>query len=159
MSPLLTILTHEMTRSLKNGEQLRLDTIRFLLAAVRNDAIAKYGAKGEEGLNDADVLGVIKKQAKSHRESVEAFEKAGRTELATKEKAELAILEEYLPRELSDEEVKSLLKPVISSGETNPSTTSRQDFGLLMGQAMKAVKGQADGGRVSAILKAMLQSK
>lgn len=158
MSPLLTILTHEMTRSLKNGEQLRLDTIRFLLAAVRNDAIAKYGAKGEEGLNDADVLGVIKKQAKSHRESVEAFEKAGRTELATKEKVELAILEEYLPKQLSDEEIKAFIAPLVAPREINP-LTGGQDFGKLMGLAMKAVDGQADGGRVAEILKEMLQSK
>ncbi len=148
------MLTRELrlslTTALKAGESRRVDTLRFLLAAVQNTAIAKYGAKGEEGLTDADVLEVIKKQAKTHKESIDAFTKAGRTELAAKEKEELTILEVYLPKQLTDETIQALLAPVAASGETN--------FGKLMGSAMAAVKGQADGGRVSSILKQMLSS-
>lgn len=147
---LIDELRKTLTTSLKAGDRRRVDTLRFLLAAAGNEAIAKYGAKGEAGLTDADVLDVIRKQTKSHRESIEAFEKAGRTELATKEKEELAILEEYLPRQFSDEEIKKILQPLISNGEIN--------FNVLMGQAMKAVKDQADGSRVSVILKRMLPS-
>ncbi len=148
------MLTRELrlslTTALKAGESRRVDTLRFLLAAVQNTAIAKYGAKGEEGLTDADVLEVIKKQAKTHKESIDAFTKAGRTELAAKEKEELTILEVYLPKQLTDETIQALLAPVAASGETN--------FGKLMGSAMAAVKGQAGGGRVSSILKQMLSS-
>lgn len=141
-------LRQSLTTALKAKDRRRVDTLRFLLAAVQNTAIAKYGAKGEEGLTDADVLEVIKKQAKTHKESIDVFTKAGRGELATKESEELSILESYLPKQLTDEELKALLVPVAASGEGN--------FGLLMGLAMAAVIGQADGGRVSSILKQML---
>ncbi len=145
---LLDQIKTSITTALKSGESRRVDTLRFLVAAVQNVAIAKYGAKGVEGLTDADVLDVIKKQAKTHKESIDAFTQAGRTELAAKEAEELAILEAYLPKPLTDEEIKILLAPVLVSG--------KKDFGKLMGKAMAAVKGQADGGVVSAILKQML---
>lgn len=141
-------LRQSLTTALKANDRRRVDTLRFLLAAVQNTAIAKYGAKGEEGLTDADVLEVIKRQAKTHKESIDAFTKAGRTELAVKESEELVILEAYLPKQLTGEEIKALLSPVVATGETN--------FGKLMGLAMAAVKGKADGGRVSSILKQML---
>ncbi len=143
-------LRQSLTTALKAKDRRRVETLRFLLAAIQYAAIAKYGAKGEEGLTDTDVLEVIKKQAKTHKESVDAFTKAGRSELAAKESEELTILESYLPKQLTDEELKTLLLPVAASGEGN--------FGLLMGKAMAAVKGQADGGRVSSILKQMLSS-
>lgn len=140
-------LQQDITTSLKAGNTRRLETLRFLLAAVTNSAIAKYGAAADTQLTDQDVLDVIKKQAKTHRESIEAFQKAGRSELVQKEQEELAILESFLPKEMSDEALKALLEPVARSGETN--------FGLLMKQAMAAVRGQADGGRVSAMLREM----
>lgn len=138
----------DLTQSLKKGDTVRVGTLRFLLSAVQNTAIHSYGNASETSLTDEDVLGVIKKQTKTHRESIEAFEKAGRGELVAKEQAELTILESFLPKQLSDEELKTLLSPVISSGEKN--------FGLLMKQAMAAVKGQTDGGRVAAILKQLM---
>ena len=147
MSTLLNSLQREVTVALKSGDRVRVDTLRFLLSAVRNSAIAKYANVGEAGLTDRDVLDVIAKQVKTHRESVEAFTKAGRTELADREASQLAILEAYLPKQMTDADLKKLLEPIASSGEKN--------FGLLMGQAMNVVKGQADGQRVSAILKRM----
>lgn len=147
---LLSSLQSDVVTSLKRGDTLRVSALRFLLAAIRNSAIAKYGAAGESSLTEEDIFGVIKKQVKSHRESIEAYQKAGRRELQQKEEAELAILSAFLPKQLSDEQVGQLLEPIIASGEKN--------FGLLMGGAMKAVKGQADGTRVSGILKKMLQS-
>src|SRR3989344_3100516 len=92
-------LKHSVIAALKGGDSRRVETLRFLLAAVQNMAIAKYGSDADTKLTDQDVLGVIKAQAKTHRESVEAFEKAGRNELATKEKEELSILATYLPKE------------------------------------------------------------
>lgn len=143
-------LKHSVIAALKGGDSRRVETLRFLLAAVQNVAIAKYGAEADTKLTDQDVLAVIKAQAKTHRESVEAFEKAGREELASKEKEELTILSSYLPKELTDEELRSLLRPLAASGEKN--------FGLLMGSAMKLVAGRADGGRVSTALKSLLPS-
>lgn len=143
-------LKHSVIVALKQGDTRRVETLRFLLAAVQNTAIAKYGSEADTKLRDQDVLGVIKAQAKTHRESIDAFQKAGRETLAIKEKEELAILSTYLPKELSDEELQTLLKPLAATEEKN--------FGLLMGSAMKLVAGQADGGRVSSVLKQLLSS-
>ncbi len=138
----------DLNASLKAGKTMRVGTIRFLISAIRNFAIAKYAAAWESSLTEADILEVVKKQVKTHKESIEAFEKANRAELAAKEKEELAVLEEFAPKEMSDEDLKKLLAPIAASGE--------QNFGLLMKNAMAAVKGQADGGRVAATLKQML---
>lgn len=140
-------LQKELQESLKKGDSVRVGTLRFLLSAVSNAAIAKYGNQSEARLTDEDVLDAIKKQVKTHKESIDAFEKAGRAELAQKEKEELAILEVYLPKEISDEEIRKILEPVAASGG---------EFGPLMGKAMQAVAGKAGGGRVSAILKELL---
>lgn len=145
---LLQDIQTTVTESLKKGDAVRVETLRFLISAVKNVAINKYGVDADTKLTDADVLDAIKKQVKTHKESVEAFAKAGRTELAEQEKAQLTILESYLPKEMSDEELKALLMPVASIGG---------DFGPLMGKAMAVVKGQADGGRVSAMLRALVQ--
>lgn len=147
---LLDTIKIDVQQSLKNRDTIRVDTLRFLIAAVRNAAIAKYGAQGESAVTDTDVLEAIKKQVKTRKESIEAFEKAGRTDLSEKEKKELDILAAFLPKELSDEELKALLKPIAESGEKN--------FGLLMKQAMAVVQGKAEGGRVSAILKSLSTS-
>lgn len=142
---LLDDLKKDSMDSLKRGQKARVDALRFLISAVRNLAIAKYGAAGESSITDADVLEIIKKQVKTHRESVEAFEHAGRTELVQKEKDELAVLEAFLPKQTSDEELRVILAPIVASGEKN--------FGLLMKQSMAAVGDKADGGRVAALLK------
>lgn len=147
---LLDTLKSQLTTAMKAHDTVTVDTVRFLLAAVRNAAIDKYGAEGEAKVTDADILDVVKKQVKTHHESVEAFTKAGRAELAGQEKAQLAVLEQYLPKQMSDEELKALIAPVAAQGG---------DFGPLMGKAMAAVKGGADGGRVSAILKQLLSSQ
>jgi len=145
---LLDNLKQDLTNALKKGERERVETLRFLIAAINNAAITKYGREAQEKLTDSDVLEVVKKQVKTHRESIEAFQKGGRTDLVTKEQAQLEILQTYLPAELSDTELKQLLEPVIASGEKN--------FGLLMKQAMSAVGEKADGGRVASLLRQML---
>lgn len=147
---LLADIQAQVTESLKKGDSVRVETLRFLISAVKNTAITKYGVEADTKLTDADVLDVVKKQVKTHKESVEAFEKAGRAELAEKEKAQLVILESYLPKQISDEELKAILAPVIAQGG---------DFGPMMGKAMAKVAGQADGGRVSAMLKIMQSAK
>lgn len=134
---------------MKAGTAVRTETLRFLISAVRNTGIAKYGNSWETSVTDADIVDVVKKQIKTHKESVEAFTKAGRAELAAKEQAEIVVLEGFAPKEITDEELKKLLAPVAASGEAN--------FGLLMKAAMAAVAGQADGARVSALLRQMLQ--
>jgi hypothetical protein len=144
---LLQTLQQQVIDSMKARDAIRVDTLRFLISAVKTVAINKYGVDSDTKLTDADVLDVIKKQVKTHKESVDAFTNAGRSELAEKEAAQLAILESYLPKEITDDELRALLAPVAAAGG---------DFGPLMGKAMSAAKGQADGARVSAMLKQLL---
>lgn len=141
-------LQSDLNASLKAGRMVRVGTIRLLISAIRYYAISKYGNVWESSLSESDILEVVKKQIKTHKESIEAFEAAHRLELVDKERGELVILEEFAPKEMSDEDLKKLLEPIASSGEAN--------FGLRMKQAMAAVKGQADGGRVASILKQMI---
>ncbi len=147
---LMDRLQTDLASSLKAGKSDRVETIRFLMAGIGNFAGTKYGGEWEKKLTDADSIEVVKKQIKTHRESIEAFEKAGRQELVTREKAQLTVLEEFAPEELSDEDVKKILEPIVASGEKN--------FGLLMKQAMAAVAqaGYAEGGRVASVLKSLL---
>lgn len=146
---LLQDLQKDIIVSLKAGDGMRVETLRFLVSAVKNSGIAKYGAETDAKLNDADVVDVIKKQVKSHRESVDAFEKAGRNELAAKEKSQLVILEAMLPKEMSDEELKKIVINAVKTGETN--------FGKLMGLVMREVNGNANGNRVSQMVKQQLE--
>ncbi len=139
-----------MQAALKAHDAVTVETLRFLLAAVRNAAIAKYGAEGETRVTDTDVLDIVKKQVKTHNESVDAFTKAGRTELARREKEQLAILESYLPAQLTDDELRILLEPIAAEGG---------EFGPMMGRAMKAAAGKADGTRVSSVLRQLTASK
>src|SRR3989339_230844 len=97
---LLDDLKADVLTSMKKGDHVRVDTLRFLLAAIRNAAISKYQAAGEAAMKDEDVLDVIKKQVKTHKESIEAFTKASRNELVLKEQGELTILEAFLPKEI-----------------------------------------------------------
>jgi uncharacterized protein YqeY len=144
-------LQKDLNVSLKAGKSVRVLTLRSLISAIRNATIAKYGAAAETSVTPADILDVVKKQVKTHKESIDAFTNAKRPELVAKEQAELDVLEEFAPKEISDEELKKILASVASSGE--------QNFGLLMKSAMAAVKGQADGGRVASILKQLASSK
>lgn len=145
---LLQDIQDQSTAALKAGNRVRVSTLRMLISAVKNAAISKYGADSEKKLTDADVLETIKKQVKTHRESIEAFRLGNRQDLVASEQAELTILEAYLPKELSDEELKKTLEPVLATGEKN--------FGLLMKQAMAAVAGKVDGGRVAAMMKQLV---
>lgn len=144
---LMDQLQSDLITSLKAGKAARVETIRFLIAGVRNFVTAKYGNTWEKDMKDSDVTDVVKKQIKTHNESIEAFTKAGRQELVDREMAQLAILQEFAPKELSDEDLHAILKPIALSGEKN--------FGLLMKNAMSAVGGRADGGRVSMLLRQM----
>ena len=149
-------LKKDVMDSLKRGETVRVDTLRFLISAVRNLAIAKYGSSAESSLSESDVVEVVKKQVKTHRESIEAFRRGAREDLAQREQSQLAILETFLPDQMSDEELRSILVPLIDQSGSGVSTAP-QNFGLLMKRAMESVGGKADGGRVAEIVKQLIQ--
>jgi len=146
----LNDLKNSILNALKAGDKVRLETLRFLLSQVRYDVIAKYQADWETKTTKEDILDVIRKQVKSHRESKDAFAKANRMDLADKEQAQLIILESFLPPVLTDEEITSIVNDVVKSGETN--------FGLVMKAVLSKIKGQADGGKVAQIVKSQLPS-
>ena len=137
----------EMKEALKGGDQLRLSTLRFLLASLQNEEIAK-----QKELADEDVIAVVQRQIKQHRESIEAFEKGGRDELAQKEREELEILSKFLPQQLSEEEIKEAVEEELAQLPDN----EKNNFGKIMGVVMTKVKGKADGGTVSRVVKELL---
>lgn len=130
-------------------DEEKLSTIRMLKSALQYAEIAK-GA----GYNatDEDVLDVVGREIKKHREAIELYEKGGRPELADKEKKELEILQGYLPEQMSEEEVQKLVDEAVSS----TGATSMQDMGKVMGALMPKVKGKADASMVSNLVKQKL---
>jgi hypothetical protein len=136
----------EIATALKKRDMVRAGTFRYLLSQVRNVAIDKYGAEAERKLTSEDITAVIRKQVKSHRESIEAYSLAGRTDLVSKEQAELDVLSSLLPPDLSDEEIGSVIDSVLSESQG-------MQFGQLMGCVMAKLGGRADGSRVSALVR------
>lgn len=142
-------LKSDILISLKSGDTVRTQVLRTLLSDVRYSAIAKYQAEWETKVNDQDIEDVVKKQLKSHRESIEMFTKGSRDDLVQKEKAELEIIEKFLPPQMADSDLEKLVTDAVASGESN--------FGKLMGQIMAKTGGKADGARVAELLKKTLK--
>lgn len=150
---LLDTIQSDLAAAQKARDQARVDCLRFLLGAVFDLQIEKYppskGGPPAGGLTNADVLSVISKQVKTHKESIEMFEKAGRKDLVDREKSELGILQSYLPTQAGEEEIRSKIEDI---RQKNPTA----DFGTLMKLAMGELRGKADGAVVSKIVKESL---
>lgn len=140
---LLDQIQSELAQAQKNRDQLKVDTLRFLLGAAFNLQIEKGR---DYVLTDNDLLNVISKQVKTHKESIEMFTQGKRQDLVDREEAELKILQEYLPVQLSEEEIHTKIKDLRSK---NPGA----DFGTLMKLAMGELRGKADGSLVAKWLK------
>jgi len=138
----------ELKSSMLARQALRTGTLRMLKAALGYAQMEKK----TETLSDADVMTLIQREAKKRRDSIEEFEKAGRTEMAANEKAELEVLSEYLPKALSAEELESLIREII----TEVGATSKKDMGAVMKAAQSKVDGRADGKSVSALVSRLL---
>lgn len=140
----------DMKGSMKARDTLRLSVLRMLMAAISNKEIELR--KKDIGLSDAEVLGVLKSESKKRKDSITEFQRGGRADLVEKESKELKILSEYLPPELSDDEVLRIVTDAIrETGASGPA-----DFGKAMKQAMSVLKGRASGDRVSRILREKL---
>ncbi len=135
----------DLNTALKSGDQVKVRTLRFLLAAVKKFEIDTYPPSVGGKLTEDDVIKIIRRQVKTHTESIAAFNAANREDLVKKETEELAILKTYLPPEITDEEIRIIVKKVISQGGTN--------FGQVMSMAMGQLKGKADGNKVAQIVK------
>jgi hypothetical protein len=136
-----------LTASQKEKNEVKVSTLRLLKSAIKNKEI-------EVGrvLLDDEVLAVISKSAKERRESIDAYEKAGRADLAEREKAELAILSKYLPEQMGEEEISKIVAEVIAS----LGSISQADTGRVIGTVMAKVAGRADGNLVSGLVRQRL---
>jgi len=140
-------LTVDMKAAMKSGEKLKLSTIRLLRAQFKDAEIAKGGE-----LTPDEEIKVLTSAAKKRKDSIEAYEKAGRTDLMQKEQQELEFLKEYLPEQLSDEEIEKIVTDIIE----NTGAMSMKDMGRVMSEAMQELKGRADGRIVQELVKKKL---
>jgi len=140
-------LIQEMKEAMKAGNSEKLGVLRMLISALNNKKIEK----GKDAVLTADdELQVVSREAKKRRESIDIFEKGGRPELAGKERAELAIVEAYLPKQMSREEVAAEVERVLAG------IADKSNAGLVMKAVMAEMKGKADGKTVSEIVKEKL---
>ena len=140
-------LKEQQILAMRAKDKSRLGTIRMLLAAIKQIEI-----DDRVELNDDQVTAVVVKSVKQRKDSITQFEKANRTDLADIEKAELAILQEFLPQPLTSDEVKTLIEQAIAASGAN----GMQDMGKVMGLLKKDIQGRADMGEVSALVRASL---
>ncbi|EOT30152.1 GatB/YqeY domain-containing protein [Enterococcus saccharolyticus] len=147
---LLSKLNDDMKTAMKAKEKETLQVIRMLKASLQNEQI-KVG----RDLTEDEELTVLSREMKQRRDSLTEFEKAGREDLAEKVKGEITIVEQYLPAQLTDEEIRQIVADAIEkTGATSP-----KEFGKVMGLVMPQVKGKADGNQVNAVVKELLTEK
>jgi uncharacterized protein YqeY len=140
----------DITAAMRSGEALRRDTLRMAESAIYNAE-----KRDRREYTDDEVAGILAKEVKTRRESVEAFRKGGREELASKEEAEIAILAAYLPEQLSETEIAALIEEAIAT----TGAAGLRDMGKVMGWLAPKTKGRADGRLVSQAVSASLASR
>jgi uncharacterized protein YqeY len=140
-------ISDDLKQAMKSGDTVRRDTLRMLISSINNAEIAK-----QADLEESDIFGVISKEVKRHQESIEAFKKGNREDLVAKEKAELAILETYLPSQMSREEVIAAAQEVMAAvGAQGPG-----DKGKVMKELMPRLKGRANGKEINEVVTELL---
>ncbi|MBS4749932.1 GatB/YqeY domain-containing protein [Carnobacteriaceae bacterium zg-ZUI78] len=145
---LMEQLNTDMKEAMKAKDKERLSVIRMLKASVQKEQI-EVG----RDLTDDEALTILSRELKQRKDSIREFEKAGRTDLAEKTQFEVGVVEQYMPKQLSEDEVQEVLKAIIQE----VGATSASDFGKVMGKAMATLKGQADGNIVNKLVKELLQ--
>ena len=146
---LKTSLQQDLTTAMKQRDELTTATLRMALTAVTNEEVS--GKQARE-LSDDEVLGVLRRELKKRREAADAYDQAGRTESAERERAEAEVLQRYLPAQLSDDELAELAAAAVAEvGASGPG-----DLGRVMKVVQPRVAGRADGGRVAAAVRAAL---
>jgi uncharacterized protein YqeY len=145
---ILEKLDQDLKAALKAKDETVVSSLRNIKAAIKNAEIEKKAP-----LEDADVLKVIAKQVKRHKDSIESFQSGGRQDLVEVEQAQMKILEQYLPAQMSDEAVLDLVTKVIA----DLNATTAADFGKVMKEASSRASGQTDGSTISKIVKEILK--
>jgi uncharacterized protein YqeY len=144
---MLKRIEEDLKVAMKAGNRAKVSTLRLLLAALKNEKIQAHRELTEE-----EVEAVIRRGVKQRKDSIEQYERGGRADLVAAEKAEMAILESYLPRGLSDAEMEEAIREIISE----KGLTSRGQVGVVMKDLMQRYKGRADGKLAQAIAQRLL---
>ena len=140
-------LTADLRQAMRSGDKIRRSAIRLLMAAISNAEIAQ-----QTTLEDADILGIIAKEIRQRRESIEAFKQGNRQDLVAQEEAELATLQEYLPQQMTREEIVAAARRIIEEvGAGGPA-----DKGKVMPKLIAQLKGRADGREINAVVSELL---
>ena len=141
-------LSDDLKQAIKSRDKVGRSAIRLLLAAINNAEIARQGA-----LEDTDILGIIAKEVRQRHESIEAFKQGNRPDLVAQEEAELAVLQEYLPQQMTREEIVEAARRIIEEvGAQGPG-----DKGKVMPKLIAQLKGRADGREINAVVTELLQ--
>lgn len=144
---LLEQIQADLKEAQLNKEEIKVSTLRMLLSEIHNAQIAKG-----ENLTDQDMVGIIQREVKKRKEATLGFRQGRREESALKEEAEAEILVGYLPKQLSDEELSKIIDEAVSQ----TGATQISDMGKVIGRVLGKVAGQADGGRISTLVKSKL---
>lgn len=145
-------ITEEIKTAMKSKDKIRLEAVRSIKKALLEKEVS-VRPTGRAELTEAEELEVLAQQAKQRRDSIEQYHQAGRSDLAEQEAQELAIIEAYLPKQLSEAEIQSVIDEIVARvGATSP-----KDMGKVMGPAMQQLKGRADGKKVQDLVKAKLK--
>ncbi len=142
-------LQNDLTDAKRARDEIRSSTIRMILTSIKNEEVA--GKEARE-LNDAEIITVLSREAKKRREAAEAFDQAGAKDRADQERAEGVVIAEYRPKQLSEEEIKTLIAAAMAETGAN----SPAQMGLVMKSLQPKIAGKADGGLVSSLVKAAL---
>ena len=142
-------LTGDLKQAMKSGDTMRRNVIRLVMSAIKNAEIAR-----RDNLEEADIIGVIAKEARQRQESIDAFKQGDRQDLVAQEEAELVILQEYLPQQASREEIVAAAQQIIADvGAAGP-----RDKGKVMPRLITQFKGKADGREINDIVTELLSS-
>jgi uncharacterized protein YqeY len=151
MSALKDRLRADLTTSIKARDEIRSSTLRMVLTAITN---AEVAGKEQRELSDDDIIGVLSTESKKRREAATAFEDGGRAEMAAKERAEAAVIADYLPEQLSAEDIATLVTAAVA--QTGAAGEGMKAMGKVMGVVQPQVRGRADGGAVAAEVRRQL---
>jgi len=140
-------LTNDLKQAMRGGDKVRRSVIRLVMAAIKNAEISKQAT-----LDDSDILGIIAKEVRQHQESIEAFKQGNRDDLVAQEEAELAVLKEYLPRQMTRDEIITEARQVIEE----MGAQGLGDKGKVMPRLIAQLKGKADGREINAVVTELL---
>lgn len=150
-------INQDIKEAMRSGDKVRLSTLRLVNAAIKDRDIAarvdgKGQASGEDKVDDSEILALFQKLIKMRRDSIESYTKGGRTDLADKERAEIEVIESYLPKQMSEAEIKTAVESIVAELEAS----SLKDMGRTMATLKERYMGQMDFSKASAQVKSLL---